>query len=348
MMVSIVYCFLAFDGLFLFATGFQLRQQPLFMHKHNREISATALLSSYLDSLQRAPPAASFAAAPTPAAAAAATATPQAAQTTTTTTTSHQRQHYYAPLEYFDVKHMKSKGPRTTKDWGTPQDATRSLAVDDGGTFFVGAWYCSQGGWPSPNPKAHTEIFYVLDGHGALGDADGVLHYFGPGDTVIIPKGHVGRWDVNSAAGIHKVWAVHEHLKIEEAITSSNPIIRVTVIHYHQLSPQYTTKGHDALYECTGASCSVASQTYYNVGPNKVGVWTSASAGPSFIVSSPYPKRTWFFMLEGVLFITDASTGAAHRCVPGDTVMIPKGWTGCIDVVEGPVKKIWATAEVEK
>jgi len=35
-------------------------------------------------------------------------------------------------------------------------------------------------------------------------------HYFGPGDNVIIPKGHTGRWDVYEP--IHKVWAVNGKL----------------------------------------------------------------------------------------------------------------------------------------
>jgi uncharacterized cupin superfamily protein len=46
-----------------------------------------------------------------------------------------------------------------------------------------------------------------LEGYGSLDDADGVRHYFGPGDNVIIPKGHTGRWDVNQP--IRKVWAVN-------------------------------------------------------------------------------------------------------------------------------------------
>ena len=110
----------------------------------------------------------------------------------------------FAPASSFGMEYLVSKGPRPS-DWGTPADATRKLSDD--GTFRAGAWYCSEGGWPSPNGKAVTETFYVLEGNGSLDDADGVRHYFGPGDHVIIPKGHTGRWDVMKP--IRKVWAVN-------------------------------------------------------------------------------------------------------------------------------------------
>ena len=97
----------------------------------------------------------------------------------------------HAPLDYFAFDNLSSKGPRATFDWGEPQDWSRKLADD--GVFRGGTWYCTEGGWESPNGKAVTEVFYMLEGHGMLGDSDGTKHYFGPGDMVIIPKGHTGK-----------------------------------------------------------------------------------------------------------------------------------------------------------
>jgi uncharacterized cupin superfamily protein len=48
-------------------------------------------------------------------------------------------------------------------------------------------------------------------------------------------------------------------------------------------------------------------------------------------------------VLEGVFFLTNAD-GIARRCVVGDTVVLPKGWTGKWDVIE-TVKKLWMVAE---
>ena len=80
----------------------------------------------------------------------------------------------HAPLDYFAFDNLSSKGPRATYDWGEPQDWSRKLADD--GVFRGGTWYCTEGGWESPNGKAVTEVFYMLEGHGMLGDSDGKLH----------------------------------------------------------------------------------------------------------------------------------------------------------------------------
>lgn len=237
----------------------------------------------------------------------------------------------HAPLDYFSFDKLSGKGPRATFDWGTPEDFSRGLADD--GVFRAGSWYCTPGGWPSPNGKGATEIFYVLSGHGMLGDSDGAQHFFGPGDTVIIPKGHTGRWDVNT--DIHKIWAVNAHPNTEER----GPIIRTVVSNYMDSAPEnmVDTSSCDPLYGNTGCVSS-ASSTFYDVGPTQVGYWT-ADRG-SFEVECG--ARQWFVVMEGVMFVTD-SDGTSKRCVPGDTVMLPAGWSGHVDVVE-PVRKVFTVA----
>eukprot|EP00984_Skeletonema_dohrnii_P024966 scaffold14120_cov90-Skeletonema_dohrnii-CCMP3373.AAC.3 len=276
---------------------------------------------NYLDSLASAQAA--------PAVAAPAAAAPVAAAESTS---SESTGFCHVPFEYFHFDNLASKGPRPVCDWGTPQDWSRKLADD--GVFRAGTWYCSEGGWESPNGKGVTEVFYMVEGHGMLGDSDGTKHYFGPGDMVIIPKGHTGRWDVNTP--IHKVWAVNAHENVEE----SGPIIRVQVDHYKDFSPECLTdtSANDPLYGNTGSVAS-ASSTFYDVGPTKVGVWTSEPG--SFEVASGV--RQWFHMLEGTMFITDSSDGTSKRCVAGDTVMLPAGWSGYVDVVE-PTKKVFTVA----
>jgi len=239
----------------------------------------------------------------------------------------------HASIDYFSLDKLVGKGARTTADWGTPADASRKLADD--GMLRSGSWYCSEGGWPSPNPKAHTEVFYVLEGHGMLGDADGAKHYFGPGDTVTIPKGHTGRWDVYSP--IHKVWAVNAHDRIEETSTP----IRVQVDHYHEFGPEKLTSnvgGYDPLYR--SESFNISYNTFYDVGPTKVGVWT-AGVGSISVQNAP---KSFFHLLEGTLYVNNDVTGEAKRCVAGDTVMLPESWCGHIDVIE-PVKKLYTVVE---
>ena len=50
-----------------------------------------------------------------------------------------------------------------------------------------------------------------------------------------------------------------------------------------------------------------------------------------------------FFVAEGTFFLTNAD-GSARRCVEGDTVVLPVGWSGMWDVVE-PVRKVWVEVE---
>lgn len=289
-----------------FSTRPQIRQGST-RHPHH------VLHSSYLDSLAR------------PYATAPLTSSPTAVAPPATSSNEFAvgSDFVYAPLTYFGLDQLTSKGPRTTADWGTPHEATRQLADDD--TLCGGSWWCSEGGWPSPNPKAHTEVFYVGKGHGCLSDADGVRHYFGPGDTVIIPKGHTGRWDVNQ--DIHKVWAVNDHARIEER---GNPI-RVQVIHYQDY---HLNTGTPQGYGFQPA------ETLYDVGPTQVGIWTGL-AGSTVKVTQT--KRIWFIVLEGVLVIS-SDEGRVQRCEAGDTVMLPLGWSGYIEVVK-PVKKLWVQAD---
>jgi uncharacterized cupin superfamily protein len=177
----------------------------------------------------------------------------------------------------------------------------------------------------------------VFSGRGCLTDMDGVRHDFGPGDTVILPKGWSGRWDILEA--IHKVWFVHEHANIE---VTSYPI-RVIVTPYTSLSEPYECPmGKPTFSTTTGAPIITVSRKIYNIGPTAVGWWTCAAPG-SFRINGMAATES-FHVLEGVLFLTNAEDGTARRCVAGDTVVLPKGWKGYLDVIEA-VKKLWVVVD---
>lgn len=233
----------------------------------------------------------------------------------------------HAPLSYFALDLLTPKGPRAGADVGQPHDATRPLVKV--GPTSAGSWWCAAGGWPSPNQRATTEVFYVFTGRGCLTDLDGQRHEFGPGDTVILPKGWSGRWDVFEA--IHKVWVVHDHPNIEE---TANPIRAVITpldsFADHNLAPLGVRS--DAIH----GSPSVAKRVVYHVGSTEV---AGLSCTPGSFPVINQPKTNAFHVLEGVFFLTNAD-GSARRCVAGDTVVLPKGWTGHWDVIE-PVKKLW-------
>mmetsp|Transcript_1256 Transcript_1256/g.3602 ORF Transcript_1256/g.3602 Transcript_1256/m.3602 type:complete len:100 (-) Transcript_1256:100-399(-) len=87
--------------------------------------------------------------------------------------------------------------------------------------------------------------------------------------------------------------------------------------------------------------CSTASRTLYHVGPTQVGSWTCT---PGSFPVDDLQKTEWLHVLEGVFTLTSADGSQAQTCVPGDTVVLPRGWTGRWDVHE-PVKKLWVISD---
>lgn len=228
----------------------------------------------------------------------------------------------HRPFSYFAIENLKVKGPRANADVGEPFDATRPLGKD--GKMSTGSWFCTEGGWPSPKLRDTTEVFYVFSGNGCLTDLDGTRNYFGPGDIVILPKGWSGRWDVFH--DIHKVWAVFEHDDVPSVVT------KATIKNYNTFSPQYMTSSETNIGSCV----SSASTTFLDNGHMSVG--TKIYSEGSFDVVATRETESLHF-LEGRCYIAN-SDGSAQACVAGDTVLLPKGWTGRFDVIDS-AKMMW-------
>jgi triosephosphate isomerase len=252
----------------------------------------------------------------------------------TATTSDPSISHFiHAPLSYFSIDKLTSKGPRKNPDVGSPHDSTRKLASI--GNIDTGSWWCAAGGWPSPNPRATTEIFYVYSGHACVTDMDGTRHYFGPGDVVILPKNWKGRWDIFE--DIHKVWVVVDHPDVDATVVRSDKAI---IKPYSNFSPHMLTCD-GVRKDATHGEPVTASDEYLENGYMDVGVWTCMPG------SFPGKERTTtevFHVLEGLFFLTNVD-GTARRCVAGDTVVLPKGWRGYWDVIE-KVKKVWVTTSL--
>jgi len=240
----------------------------------------------------------------------------------------------HAPLSYFSLDKLTGKGPRANADIGAPEDFTRPLAkvneVGCGGS--VGSWACTEGGWPSPKLRPTTEFFIVLDGAGTLTDLDGTAHHFGAGDIVVLPKHWSGRWDITQH--IHKVWCVHDHPDVPGA---ADGIVRVVVAPVALFFAPFHVKdtlprvAEHALH----GSPSITEHIVYDVGPTYVGLW---SCSPGSFAVTARPSAQCFFVVDGVFFLTN-SDGSARRCTSGDTVVLPKGWSGHWDIIS-PVRTI--------
>lgn len=245
----------------------------------------------------------------------------------------------HAKLSSFALDLLSPEGPRENADVGQPHDSSLDLVEDvpspSGATTSSGSWWCAAGGWPSPSSRTTTEIFLVLSGYGCLTDIDDTRHYFGPGDTVILPKGWSGRWDV--LQDIHKVWFVVEHPNIEE--TTSNPI-RAVVVYHNQLVAN--SEGYEDFQEAADlGSPSTALKNVYDADPISVGSWTCS---PGSFTVDDLDATVGFHVLEGIFFLTNAADGTARRCLAGDTVVLPEGWSGQWDVME-LVEKLWVVID---
>ena len=231
-----------------------------------------------------------------------------------------------ASLNFFALHQLAPKGRRKNVDVGDPYDFANALIKGK-----CGSWACSEGGWDSPSPRPTTEVFYVFSGKGSVSDPDGTQHPFGPGDVVVLPRGWYGRWDITQK--IHKVWVIHDHADIPGA--SVTPV----VVPFQQLATEAAVGGPNLRMDAVNGMPTTTSSKMYDVGDASVGFW-SCSAG-----TFPCTKKAteYFHVIEGDFDLVNAD-GTAEHCVAGDTVVLPKGWTGHWDVFE-KVKKVWVTIQ---
>ena len=105
-----------------------------------------------------------------------------------------------APYCHFAPQHLtKLEGEPTGATHGAPRAAAR--AVYRVGPTDVSGWTCTPGSFPNPascpgslgGPGA---FFHVLEGVFFLTDADGSARRCVGGDTVVLPGGWAGHWDV--------------------------------------------------------------------------------------------------------------------------------------------------------
>ena len=147
-----------------------------------------------------------------------------------------------------------------------------------------------------------------------------------PGDVVVLPKQWSGRWDIYRQ--IHKVWVVHDHPDVPNAGYGITRAVVASVPSFDQaLSP--------TVYGALHTAPAHVSHTIYDAA-SRVGFLLS-SAG-SFSVA-PRETAEVFMVVDGVFFLTNLD-GSARRCVAGDTIVLPQGWSGSWDVVE-PGRSVW-------
>jgi len=107
--------------------------------------------------------------------------------------------------EDFAMSKLSSGTPRKA-DWGKAECSSKEFW--EFGPMEIGTWACTPGGFEVVD-RPTTEMFVVLEGCGFLTNLDGTTaRRFGPGSTVVLPKGWSGRWDILET--VRKVYLVVE------------------------------------------------------------------------------------------------------------------------------------------
>jgi len=91
---------------------------------------------------------------------------------------------------------LPATGPRAGADRGDPLTATLEWQEHAAGRAAgIGVWECTPGSWTIEDAR-HDEILVVQSGRVRLTDAGGRSIEATVGDTVLLPRGWHGRWEV--------------------------------------------------------------------------------------------------------------------------------------------------------
>lgn len=102
---------------------------------------------------------------------------------------------------------LEDWGPRVGADVGEPMMSGRVLQPRGEGLPEVGVWECTPGGWAIES-RADTEVVLLLSGRARLSDADGTSVELGAGESIVLPIGWSGRWDILET--VRKVYVIVE------------------------------------------------------------------------------------------------------------------------------------------
>jgi uncharacterized cupin superfamily protein len=88
---------------------------------------------------------------------------------------------------------------------GKPQRTTWNHFTSASGEISAGVWACEPGSWRIAFAPNKDEFFHVLEGRCRIVDEQGQAAEAGPGDSLVIPAGFKGVFEVVEAIRKHYV-----------------------------------------------------------------------------------------------------------------------------------------------
>lgn len=86
------------------------------------------------------------------------------------------------------------------------QEALRSIWQSPDGTLDIGLWECMPGRFSADRSQS-TEFCYFLAGRIVMTEQDGTRHELGAGDTILLPQGWKGVWEI--VEHTRKLYVIH-------------------------------------------------------------------------------------------------------------------------------------------
>lgn len=98
---------------------------------------------------------------------------------------------------------------------GVPKRTTWNHFTNPGGEVFAGVWACEVGSWRIEFGEHEDEFFFVTEGRCRITDTEGKACEAGPGESLLIPAGFKGVFEVLEPMQKH-------YMIVDRKITTSN------------------------------------------------------------------------------------------------------------------------------
>jgi uncharacterized cupin superfamily protein len=170
-------------------------------------------------------------------------------------------------------------------------------------------------------PLEYDEFVLVLNGKLILTEQNGNAQEFTPGQTVVLPKGYTGTWEMQ---GEYRELAVVPSQPSAIGNTGGSPV-RLNTDHLAglDLTPIPNDGFIDILVE--GELDFEIGQLFS--GEDFMAVAVESTPAKTDHRNRPLEYDEFVYVLNGKLVLTEQS-GATHEFHPGEALVVPKGYTG--------------------
>ena len=196
--------------------------------------------------------------------------------------------------------------------------------------FSIGIWESKAGSMLDPGLE-YDELMYIVSGSMVMTGPSGNTETYKVGDGVIAPQGWKGTLTIPEG-GVRMLWAAYTHKNNNDSLKTvrmdQERLSGKNLGEYAPYEPEMGTlvsHGHDYFYSADEAFGA--------------GVWESK---PGIITYKNLEYDELMYVLDGSMIMT-SEDGKIGTYGKGEGLILPKGWSGTLEVPDGGVRKIWVS-----